>query len=155
VKEVYNDKTAETILPTSGTTYNSTSSRLYLWKYSLNVISRNPVFGVGTGDLKEELNAEYSRNNWTYGIEKKYSSHNQYLHTGVILGWIGIILLCLMLFLPFLGAIKLRDWMYAGFLLIIIVNNVTEDVLEVQKGVLFYGFFNSYFLALARGNKGY
>ncbi len=113
VKEVYNDKTTEAMQPTSGTTYNSTSSRLYLWKYSLNVISRNPVLGVGTGDLKEELNAEYSRNNWTYGIEKKYSSHNQYLHTGVILGAVGIVLLCLMLFLPFFGALKLKDLMYA------------------------------------------
>lgn len=157
VNKIETDKSQQTnsasqsILPTAeGSSFNSTTSRMLLWTYSFNVIKNHPLVGVGTGNLRIELNKEYLRNGWQYGVEKEYSSHNQYLHTGVILGVIGIAILLLSLMLPFFQSVKSKDWLYAGFLFIIIFNNITEDTMEIQKGILFYGFFNSYFLVLGQ-----
>src|SRR5205823_741449 len=34
---------------------NSTTIHFHLWKYSLRLIEKNMMFGVGTGDVKDEL----------------------------------------------------------------------------------------------------
>ena len=60
-----------TLPASNGNDFNSTTSRELLWKYSFNVINRNPILGVGTGDLRTELNAEYLSNGWKYGVEKE------------------------------------------------------------------------------------
>lgn len=121
---------------------NSTNIRYHLWNTAIEVISDNPVLGVGIGDIKEVLVAYYKKNNYSYGVKERISPHNQYLHTGVILGMIGIIALFLMFFYPLLIAFRNKDWIYTSFLIIVILNCLTESVIEVQKGILFYSFFN-------------
>jgi O-antigen ligase len=100
---------------------------------------------VGIGDIHDELNKEYSKNNFQFGIGKNFNPHNQYLHTGVSLGVIGILVLLLMLVFPFVYSMKHQEWIYALFILIIFLNSMTESILERQAGILFFSFFNSLF----------
>ena len=130
---------------TNPRTYNSTQAHLEFWKNAIQVIKRNLIFGVGTGDIKEEMVKQYASVNFQYGVENRFSPHNQYLHTGVILGLAGVILLLCCILLPLRAAVQQQDWMYACFLLIIMFNAITESILERQNGIIFYAFFNVLF----------
>jgi O-antigen ligase len=120
---------------------NSTSTRIRLWKNALQLISMHPLLGVGTGDIKDELKSEYALNNYRYGVDGDLNPHNQYLHTTVMLGLFGLLFLLIFLFMPAFEALKFRNWTYATFLLIIILNAFTESIMEVQKGILFIVYF--------------
>ncbi|CAN5479633.1 hypothetical protein BH11BAC1_BH11BAC1_18390 [soil metagenome] len=124
---------------------NSTSIRYNLWKIAADLISEHPVIGVGIGDIKEELVKKYEEYNYQYGIINRISPHNQFLHTAVILGLIGVLLLIYMLATAFLLAWKNVDWIYVLFIMIISLNAITESILERQAGILFFVFFNSMF----------
>lgn len=136
--------------------FNSANVRIYLWKYAGEVIQEHPVWGVGTGDFKDELIKKYKENNFDEGIKKNYNPHNQYLHTTVMLGFIGLVVLLCLLILPLLTAFRYREVIYFLFLLMILFNNLTEDVLEVQKGVIFFALFNTLFYSrMAQHIKNY
>lgn len=124
--------------------YNSTTSRLALWKYATDLITQSPktiLIGVGTGDIKEELRTVYVKNNFQKGIDENYNPHNQYLHTCVILGLAGLTILMLLLLLPLKAAIKKNNMVLALFLVIIGLNALTESILEVQSGIIFFCMF--------------
>lgn len=121
--------------------YNSTTSRLALWKYATELITSSPktiLFGVGTGDIKEELRAVYLKNNFQKGIDENYNPHNQYLHTCVVIGLIGVTLLLLLILLPLKQAIKNNNLVFGLFLVVIGLNALTESILEVQSGIIFF-----------------
>jgi O-antigen ligase len=124
---------------------NSTNIRFHLWKNAVQLISRNPLFGVGTGDIKEELVNIYTENNYAYGIRERISPHNQFLHTGVILGITGMVLLAIYFFYPLCFSFKEKDWLYFFFLTIILLNAMTESILEREAGILFFTAFNTCF----------
>jgi hypothetical protein len=124
---------------------NSTSTRIRLWQSSLDLIRKNPVLGVGTGDIKDELKQIYLQNNYQYGIRGDLNPHNQFLHTTVMLGMIGLFVLLACLLVPFVMAYRRSDHIYMIFLMIIFLNSMTESILEVQKGVLLMAFFSLLF----------
>jgi O-antigen ligase len=121
------------------------TARVHLWKNAAELISQNLFFGVGAGDLKEDLIKVYGKNNFAYGIKNNMSPHNQYLHTTVILGVFGLCFLLTMLFMPAVAAFKNQQWIYFLFMVIIVVNCITESILERQSGVMLFAFFNSLF----------
>ena len=126
--------------------YNSTTSRVEFWKNALTVIKQNWIIGVGTGDIKEELVAQYAKVGFQYGVENRFSPHDQYLHTTVILGVIGLAILLCCLLLPLRLAIQKRNWIFICFQLMIMLDAITESILERQNGIIFYAFFNLLFL---------
>jgi O-antigen ligase len=109
------------------------------------LITEHPFFGVGTGDLKEELVKKYEAYHYDYGIRTRLSPHNQFLHTAVILGIFGVLSLALLLGSAFMLAWKNRDWVYLLFVFLVFLNCMTESILERQAGILFFGFVNSLF----------
>lgn len=124
-------------------TTESTSVRMLIWESSNQVIKNNFLFGVGTGDAKDALNAEYSKNNITNALNHNLNAHNEFYQIYICLGLIGFIILVLSLFYPFVYYSKTIDYVYVIFLLIIIFNFLTESMLETQAGVMFYAFFNA------------
>ncbi|HTX88330.1 MAG TPA: O-antigen ligase family protein [Bacteroidales bacterium] len=120
----------------------STLDRLGVWNAALKVIGRQPVFGTGTGDVKDELLKEYRNSNALPALEKKLNAHNQYLQTTVALGILGGIVLAGMLLWPAVASFRKENWLYTVFLLIFMLNITVESMFETQAGVVFYAFFN-------------
>jgi O-antigen ligase len=121
---------------------SSSDSRLLLWQYATQVWSANVsnfVFGVGTGDIKDELQHMYIKHNFNRAIEEHYNPHNQYLHTAVALGCVGLS----MLLLIFIYGFTYGNLLGIYFLFIVALNALTESVLEVQSGIIFFCFFCS------------
>ncbi|HOY32087.1 MAG TPA: O-antigen ligase family protein [Bacteroidales bacterium] len=125
------------------TAEESTSERILVWRASAEIIKNNPLLGVGTGDVKEELLHEYQNEHISYAIEKSINAHNQYLQTAVAIGLIGLLVLLFSLFVPMFRAVAHHHWIYFVFLFLIVMNLLFESMLERQAGVVFYAFFNA------------
>jgi O-antigen ligase len=121
------------------------SLRLLKWKYTMEAILESPIAGAGTGDGQDELQGVYSRNAFTIGFENRFNPHNQFLHTWLDTGAWGLLILLACLLLPIGNALKQGKWIYAVFLVLFIISCTTESMLQVNKGIAFYGFFNSLF----------
>ncbi len=118
-------------------TYRSSSeSRIISWKSSLEIIAKNPV-GVGIGDAQDELVMSFNRQGETYLVKKNLNSHNQFLSTGLAIGLLGIAMLFFLFILLGLRAFNHKDWLLASVLGILILNLMTESMLERADGTVF------------------
>lgn len=118
------------------------SLRTYKWKYTFNVIKEHPVFGVGTGDAQDELQKEYLKQDFRIGYENNFNAHNQYLQTSLQLGMIGLLLFLGLIFYSFQIAYRNRMQLHYALLMLFLISCITESMLEANKGILFFAFFN-------------
>ena len=126
----------------------STFGRMKVWPVAGEIIQENPIFGVGTGDIKDELINKYDTRNLSGMSAEKLNAHNQFLQSFAALGAVGFLLLIGGILAPLVQSIGRKKYVYLFFLLIIALNSLTESILEVQAGVIFYAFFNSFFMFL-------
>jgi O-antigen ligase len=125
---------------------NGLAVRGLLWESSWNLIHLQPVFGLGHYTAQDALQKSYSQLHFEEGIKGNYNSHNQYLYTWLCYGLIGLLLL-----LYYFGHILVlfsRNQQLLGISisLLFILANVTECMLEVQKGIVFFLLFSNLFL---------
>lgn len=135
-------------LPTN--THESSAARILIWKSAFEVIKANPVFGVGTGDVKQELRKVYKEKKIEGAYEDHLNAHNQYIQTTVALGIVGLLVLLLSLLLPAVFSFRGNSLLYLLFIVLVSFHFLVESMLERQAGVVFYAFFNSllfYFMA--------
>ena len=117
----------------------SVGLRLFYWKHSWRIISREPWFGVGTGDFF----AAYARINWKFSSQMPFTDnpHNQYVYTAVQLGVFGLTFLLALFAAQFFQARRLEHgWDRPGvaFPLFFLVIMATESYLMVfETGFLF------------------
>lgn len=126
----------------------STAERLLVWPVVTELIKEHPLIGVGTGDIKDELISKYKDKSLSGVYGEGLNAHNQFLQTFAALGILGFLSLCLGLVLPLVHSFRQSNFIYAMLIMIIIINALTESILEVQAGVIFYAFFNSLFMFL-------
>ena len=112
----------------------------------------NWLIGLGLGNLKSSLNSCYIENGEKYLAGISYNTHNQYLHTWLNTGIIGFILLLFNFFIVPSIAIKQKDLFKFSFIVFFALCCLTESMLAVQKGVVFFAFFNS-FLAFSNSKQ--
>ena len=120
---------------------NSSSSRIVLWKSSLDVFRENALFGVGTGDIKDELFKKYKSNDFQYGIDLNYNSHNQYLQFLATFGIYGVLILFTGLFYMFKLKYLKFNLLSILFFVIVLLNLLAESMFETRAGVEFFSFF--------------
>lgn len=126
---------------------NSLTMRLYFWGNALKVISQNPFFGVGTGDVQEAMNLAYQESKTPLKREWFKRPHNQFLTATVALGVVGLLLFLFSVFLPFFSIRKHKHSLYLPFFILSVLSFLMEDTLETQAGVTFFAFFNSLFVS--------
>jgi len=127
----------------SSASTESTQVRYYVWKSTLKVIEENPIIGVGTGDVIDVLMQQYAIDGAEGAIKDKLNAHDEYFQCTVALGAIGLLALLATLLLPLYKSIKEHRFVYMMFLLILMVNFLTESMFQTQGGTMFYGIFNS------------
>jgi len=132
---------------------HSVVQRLEFSKAAIEIIKENPIFGVGTGDVKNAFESQYEKMNSPLTKEWRLRSHNQFLAITVGFGIAGLILFLTTLFYPLLIDKKISDYLYLMFFVIAFLSMFPEDTLENQAGVTFFAFFNSLFLFLHKDNQ--
>jgi O-antigen ligase len=133
-------------IPTDPHAWNSINIRFAIWTCSFNLFQSAPITGFGPGAqdaAREECLKTYS----FYGVfGTNLNSHNQYFE--YLLGGGLPLLLMYLVQLGFLARVAVREKkaMYFVFLILFIVIGMGESLLETNKGVVFFAFFNSFFL---------
>ena len=127
--------------------------RLLIWDASLKVGVTNLPFGVGTGDIKEELKKQYMKEEYIVPYDNNYNAHSQYLQVFATLGILGIVFLFLIMFSPFWIGFKMKNILFILFGVIMGINFVVESMFEKQAGVMFFTFFFVLLYFIARCEK--
>lgn len=122
------------------------TGRLLLWNASWQVIKKYPIAGVGVGDVEAKLTEEYRNLNLKRAANKNLNPHNQFLHTTIALGIIGLTSLLAILLLPLYIAFKRKHYIQMVFILLCMIFFLSESIIELQMGVTFFAFFNSFLL---------
>ena len=125
-------------------------SRYSIMNANLSVIKQNPIGGVGAGDVVDQLSKEYDKEIPNSNV---VSPHNQFMDTLMATGIIGLVLLLIMLVLPFIQAVRDRNYLQLVFVVIIIVCALTESILERQMGLYFFCLFMGILPCLAKASK--
>ncbi len=113
--------------------------RFEYWKTAWNLIKKNYWIGVGTGDVKKEMTAQYVIDNSALDEKYRKRAHNQYLTFWLALGIGGLIVFVFMLFYPFF---QVKDsLLYGIFTLILAISCLMEDTFETQAGITFSVLF--------------
>jgi len=121
----------------------SNTARRFVWQAVAEVIEDNWLIGTGTGDVKDVLVKKYESKGFVGIQQERLNAHNQFLQSFAALGLLGVIVLILCIVWPMWIGIKNKHYLVSLFLLIILINALTESILEVQAGIIFYAFFNS------------
>ena len=135
-----NIDTKEEMYDRANTYSESLLTRLVVWDVALETLNQHPL-GVGTGDVKDVLINRYANLGLTKMERQKLNPHNQYLQTGVSIGYLGILLMILLLLFSFLKGLKSNNVILSAFVVMISVNMLFESFMEIQAGIIFCAFF--------------
>lgn len=125
---------------------HSLLQRFAFWNAARGAIKENLWLGVGIGDVKSALNTQY-KNHSNLRPENYKRPHNMFLTTFLAVGFLGLILLVLLMVYGFYQSVIHKHILLFCFLCISILTMMFEDSLETQSGISFFSFFLALFLA--------
>lgn len=115
-------------------------TRLIMWTAASLEFKTHP-FGVGTGNVDDHLATRLIDLGQGEMAKKNYNPHNQYLQTGLEIGWIGLIILLGIIFLCFQFSIRQKNWLLLLIITNLAFNMLFESMLQRQSGIVFYTFW--------------
>jgi O-antigen ligase len=121
---------------------NSVGQRFFAWDLAADIIKKNLIIGVGTGDVANEFSFAYEQSDKV--ITKQIRAHNQYLTLLVAFGLLGVIPILIFFYLM-LNKAAMHNGLKWLFYTIILFSFMFEDTLETQAGVTFFAFFAGLF----------
>ena len=129
----------------------SDAERIISYEAGIKIGNKNPLFGVGAGDLKKEVANYYDEN----GVDTSGNKmpHNQLISTYAGTGLFGLIIFCLAFFYPLWYENNYRGELFSSFHLIVFFSFMVENTIETSIGVAFYSFFLLIGLNYLSGNK--
>ena len=117
----------------------SDAERIFSYEAGLKIGNKNPLLGVGAGDLKKEVINYYQENNIDISASKM--PHNQLISTYAGTGLVGLIIFCIAFFYPLWYENNYRGELFSSFHLIVFFSFMVENTIETSIGVTFYSFF--------------
>ncbi|QHL86548.1 hypothetical protein GU926_03465 [Nibribacter ruber] len=130
--------------------WNGLTLRMAKWRCALDVIEKNPLLGVGVGDVKDEIVKAYQARNFIYAVQNRFDPHNQFLEMAIALGVVGLLVFVWLLMASLNLFLKSRNWMALPFMALLLFSSMTESLLRTQEGVAFYIFFWCLFVAYSQ-----
>jgi len=127
-----------------------TEPRMARWEATLELVKRAPMIGYGSGAEKELLKQMYFEKKFYNAYLNEFNAHNEYLSIQLKWGLVGLSLYCFILFAGARIALKRKYLLFTAFMVIIAVVSVSENILDLNKGIFFYAFFFSFFLLMNR-----
>jgi O-antigen ligase len=123
---------------TTGRSVNNYSdgNRLLSMKIGVQVGMESPWIGVGSGDVRQEMDDVYKNeypeitsNNWLI-------PHNQFVYIFAALGFVGLFIFILCLIFPVFYKAVLTDIFCIAVLVSVYTSFLSEATLEVQQGIV-------------------
>ena len=124
---------------------HSLLQRIEYWTTGIQIIQKQPLLGVGIGDIQDAFNQQYLENNSALTEDNRRRTHNYFLTVWITFGIIGLVYF-LWIHVEFIKQnIARKEILGVVFILIILVSFLIEDTIESQTGVTFYALFFALF----------
>ncbi|MDB5023652.1 MAG: O-antigen ligase family protein [Mucilaginibacter sp.] len=123
--------------------------RLERWKIAAKLIRNSPIIGYGAGSEIQLLREQYFAKKFYSSFLHHLNSHNEYLSFLIKSGIWGLAVYLATLVYGFKKAIRKRDVVFFSFIALVAIVSLSENILDVDKGVIFYSFFFSFFVFAA------
>jgi len=132
----------------------SVGIRLEFYKNSLQIICKNPLFGVGTGGFSKSYAQQVKGSNMVATV----NPHNEYLMVAAQLGLMGITVLLYLFFTQWRLAIKLSDPFEQAtarglVLMILSASMASSTLIDHSEGLFFFWMSALVFAALNTSNE--
>lgn len=131
---------------TGNANYQSFSQRIEFARAAIDIISKNPWFGVGTGNWKQEFKNAFHEINSGLNENLYASSHNQYLNYMVKFGVFGLLAIAFFILYPVFKTGRNKDILFMIFLVFLFFANFGDSNFESHMGNSFFVFFYCFFL---------
>lgn len=124
---------------------SKTNTRILIWISALELIKKNPYFGIGAGRSHNRLYEVFAVKKQHYDKRYKLHAHNQYLQILLDLGIVGFIpfLLIFIFLLNIFYKLKQNNirMIVLNGVLIIGINFLFESMFERYSGLSFFCFY--------------
>jgi hypothetical protein len=120
---------------------HSVTQRIEYMKAGWGIFLKNPIFGVGTGDVPDAFDRQYKAMHSMLSDEWRLRAHNQYLTFLISFGLVGFIVAIWAMFHPVFLQKGCTQFRFAVFLTIALLSMIPEDTLETSAGAMFISFF--------------
>jgi O-antigen ligase len=127
--------------------------RILVWESAIEIIKKNPVLGVGVGDVRTELVKEYVRMGEDKLSQERLNAHNQFLEVLLEGGVISFLMFAFILGFMIFIAINEKNLLYGLFVIMMLVFFMFETILYRFAGNSFFPLFS--FLLLYTPGKNY
>ncbi len=144
IAKVSNESINDSIPIESLPCMSSTQLRLNSLKTSWEIIKQNPVFGVGTGDWRDEMVKEYVASDMPCNAHEQTAPHNQYMRTLVKYGFVGLVIYVFYIFQLFKVYRKQLRYGQLPFLITLIFCGLGYDLLDVGSSAPIFAFFSTW-----------
>jgi O-antigen ligase len=127
--------------------------RMARWQCAMELVRASPWIGYGTGAEVDKLREKYYKHGLVISYTYSLNAHNQFLSWWLKTGIFGMLVYITVLFLGFREAVRRKDLYLTAFLLIIVCISLSENILDVNKGIFFFSFFFVFFLPKPAGRS--
>lgn len=125
---------------------HSLAQRITFLTIAKQIFKENILFGKGTGGTKEAYRTFYQENQEGLSNKNQLRAHNQFITQIINLGLLGFLIWIISLVYPIFKTNNKYRTIYYPFLLIILINFFSDDMLERQAGVTIFTAINTLFL---------
>jgi len=139
IRDLKNDLTKSTV-------DEVVDSRLARWGVSTKLIVKSPVIGYGAGSEIGLLHDRYFDSKLYNSFLNRLNTHSEYLSFLLKSGIIGLAVYIFTLAFGFNISLRQKDLLFFTFMLLVAIVSISEDFLDVDKGIMFYALFFSFFI---------
>ncbi|GJM34176.1 MAG: hypothetical protein DHS20C18_31770 [Saprospiraceae bacterium] len=117
----------------------SDAGRLASLKIGMEIGNESPLFGIGAGNLRQEVRNRYAVR--YPKVSEPKMPHNQFVSVYAGMGITGLLLFVFAFFYPLVYQKNYRDPLFLAFHVIVLCSFMAENTIENSIGVAFYLFF--------------
>lgn len=122
---------------------SSTGIRLQIWNEGLNLIKDKPIFGYGTGDVKDVLMQQYKVKQIDRAYNLNLNAHNQFIQISIAVGLVGLLIFLSTFYWGIKLSIAQNNYFLLAFIILSIIFMLPESMLENQAGTISFSLFFS------------
>jgi O-antigen ligase len=138
-----------------GGEWNGVNLRLAKWDVAILAIKDHWLIGVGPGNTTPTMDTYYEKIGFNYALQLHYNPHNQFLQTFLALGMIGFLILVAVFSIAIWYSLRKKDSVMFLFLISFLLFSMSESTLAVNKGIVFFSVFLSFFSYLPNKSSSY
>jgi O-antigen ligase len=116
----------------------SDGERMISLQVGLEIGNENPLFGIGIGDLNNEIQRIYAEKHEGFTVKRP---HNQFVFFYAAIGIIGTIIFLIAFLTPLFHHRNYGNELIMAFHIIVFLSFMVENTIGTAIGTAFYSFF--------------